>query len=91
MSIAVTKVVVCEAVNKDPLMFDANSITVLLSTLLYSFLGVVVFGLTFWLATKVIPFSVRKEIEEDENTALAIILGAVIIGLALIIASAISS
>lgn len=71
-------------------MFDANSLAILVSTLVYSLLGVVVFGATFWVATKVIPFSVRKEIEEDENTALAIILGAVIIGLALIIASAIS-
>jgi uncharacterized membrane protein YjfL (UPF0719 family) len=37
----------------------------------------------------VAPFSVKKEIEEDHNTALAIIIGALIIGIALIISSAI--
>jgi uncharacterized membrane protein YjfL (UPF0719 family) len=39
---------------------------------------------------KVIPFSVRKEIEEDQNTALGIIMGSVVIGLAIIIAAAVS-
>jgi len=38
---------------------------------------------------KLSPFSVRKEIEEDQNTALAIILGSVLIGLSIIIAAAI--
>ena len=35
------------------------------------------------------PFSMRKEIEDDQNTALAIVIGAVILGLAIIIASTI--
>ena len=35
------------------------------------------------------PFSIRKEIEEDQNVALGIVIGSVIIGLALIIAHAI--
>ena len=40
---------------------------------------------------KLLPFSMRKEIAEDQNVALGIILGAFIIGLSLIIAAAISS
>ncbi|MFP6686390.1 MAG: DUF350 domain-containing protein [Polyangiaceae bacterium] len=40
--------------------------------------------------TKLSPFSIRKEIEEDQNTALGIVIGSVIIGLALVIAAAIS-
>jgi uncharacterized membrane protein YjfL (UPF0719 family) len=52
--------------------------------------GVVVFALAFLLIAKMAPFSMRKEIEEDQNTALGIIVGAVIIGLAIIIAAAIS-
>jgi putative membrane protein len=52
--------------------------------------GIVVFAVAFWLMTKVTPFSVRKEIEEDQNTALAIIFAGVIIGISLIIASAVS-
>jgi uncharacterized membrane protein YjfL (UPF0719 family) len=38
---------------------------------------------------KVTPFSIRKEIEEDQNIALGIIIGAAFIGLAIILAAAI--
>ena len=62
----------------------------LVLTLVYSVVGVVIFGIAFWLMTKVTPFSVRKEIEDDQNTALGVIMGAVIIGLAIIIAAAIT-
>lgn len=66
----------------DPL--DPNAF---LATLAYTGLGVVVFAIAFFVMVKIIPFSVRKEIEEDQNTALAIIMGSVILGLALIIAA----
>ena len=46
--------------------------------------------LAFWLMTKLSPFSIRKEIEEDQNIALGIIIAGVIIGIALIISAAIS-
>ena len=52
-------------------------------------IGLIVFGLAFWLITKLTPFSIRKEIEEDQNTALGIVIGSVIIGLSIIIAAAI--
>jgi len=39
---------------------------------------------------KVAPFSVRRELEEDQNIALAIVIGSVILGSALIIAAAIN-
>ena len=60
-----------------------------LSTLIYSIIGMIIFGVAFWIFAKIMPFSVRKEIEEDQNTALGIIVGAMLIGLAIIIASAI--
>lgn len=66
----------------DPL--DPNAF---LATLAYTGLGVVVFAIAFFVMVKIVPFSVRKEIEEDQNTALAIIMGSVILGLALIIAA----
>jgi uncharacterized membrane protein YjfL (UPF0719 family) len=53
-------------------------------------IGLAVFAAAFWIMTKVAPFSVRKEIEDDQNTALAIIMAGVIIGVSLIIAAAIS-
>jgi putative membrane protein len=52
-------------------------------------IGLAVFALAFFLMVKVTPFSIRKEIEEDHNTALAIIMAGVIIGISLIIAAAI--
>ena len=56
---------------------------------IFSLVGVIVFGLAFLAIAKVLPFSLRKEIEEDQNTSLGIVLGSVILGLALIISAAI--
>ena len=47
-------------------------------------------GVAFLIIVRVAPFSVKKEIEEDQNTSLAIIIGSMIIGMAMIIAAAIS-
>lgn len=63
------------------------ALRVFLSTVGYTLFGLVVFGIAFWIMVKVTPFSIRKEIEEDQNTALAILIGAVMLGLAIIIAS----
>jgi putative membrane protein len=61
-----------------------------ISSMAFAAIGIVVFAAAFWLMTKIAPFSVRKEIEEDQNTALAIIMAGVLIGISLIIAAAIS-
>lgn len=61
----------------------------LLAALAFSTLGILLFALAFVIIVKVTPFSLRKEIEEDQNTALAIIIASVIIGIALIVSSAI--
>lgn len=62
---------------------------VVLSTLVFVLIGLVVFAVAFFIVVKITPFSVKKEIEDDQNVALAIIIGAIIIGVALIISSAI--
>ena len=59
------------------------------SSAAFALLGILVFGVAFYLMVKVAPFSIRKEIEEDHNTALAIIIAAVILGVGLIVAAAI--
>ncbi|HEX6083632.1 MAG TPA: DUF350 domain-containing protein [Thermoanaerobaculia bacterium] len=59
-----------------------------LSTVVYTIFGVIVFGLAYWAMIKVAPFSIRKEIEDDHNNAVAILMAAVILGLAIIIAAA---
>ena len=58
-------------------------------SVVYSALGTVVLLVTFWVVEKLLPFSMRKEIAEDQNVSLGIILGSFIIGLSLIISAAI--
>lgn len=62
---------------------------VLVTTAVFTAFGLLVFGIAYLIIVKATPFSIRKEIEEDQNTALAIVIGAVIIGISLIIAAAI--
>ena len=59
------------------------------TTIVFVVLGLIVFALAFLVIAKATPFSVRKEIEEDQNVALAIVIAAVILGSALIIAAAV--
>lgn len=63
----------------------------MVGTIVYSLLGFVVFYVGFALFDKFTPFSVRKEIEEDQNVALSIIIGSGLIAFAIIIAAAIRS
>jgi putative membrane protein len=58
-------------------------------SLLFSTIGLVMFAIAFKVITMIAPFSMRKEIEEDQNVALGIMVGAVMLGLAIIIAAAI--
>lgn len=66
-----------------------NLVQHIISSLIFSAIGIVVFAVAFFIMSKVTPFSIRKEIEDDQNTALAIVMGSVIIGIALIIAAAV--
>ena len=58
-------------------------------SIFYSVLGTLILLLSFYGIEKILPFSMTKEIAEDHNTALGIILGAFIIGLSMIISAAI--
>ena len=62
---------------------------VLVTTAIFTAFGLLIFGLAYIMIVKASPFSIRKELEEDHNTALAIVIGAVIIGISLIISAAI--
>ncbi len=55
---------------------------------LFSALGLGVFASAFWVMGKCAPFSVKKEIAEDQNTALGIVMASVIVGIAIIVAAA---
>jgi putative membrane protein len=49
---------------------------------------VIIFAIAFWAMVKISPFSIRHELETDQNVAVAILMGSVILGLAVIIAAA---
>ncbi|HEU4837023.1 MAG TPA: DUF350 domain-containing protein [Pyrinomonadaceae bacterium] len=66
-----------------------NLLPVVVTTLVFVVIGLIVFAIAFLVIAKATPFSVRKEIEEDQNVALAIVIASVILGSALIIAAAV--
>lgn len=69
---------------------DLVTSTVILNSLVFSVIGIVVLLGTFLLIELLTPrYNVWKEIIEKQNLALAILLGAFIIALAMIIAAAI--
>lgn len=60
---------------------------VLVTTLIFVFIGLVIFSIAYGVLGFMYP--IKKEIEEDQNTALGIVIGSIMIGLALIISAAI--
>jgi len=64
-------------------------LNLVVTTLVFSLIGILLFALAFFIIVKISPFSIRKEIEVDQNTSLAILIGSVIIGIALIVAAAV--
>ena len=63
----------------------------ILDTGIYSLFGIVMMIIGFLVIIIISPFSIKKEIGEDQNTALGIIIGSVILGISIIIASVISA
>ena len=72
-----------------PVLAVTLDVSSIIGALIYSLIGIVLFAIAFLVIVKISPFSIRKEIEEDQNTSLAILMGSVIIGLSLIIAAAV--
>ena len=56
---------------------------------IYALLGIVIFVAAFVIIDRMTPGTLWKEIIEEHNTALAILVGAISIGLSIIIAAAI--
>ena len=60
-----------------------------LSSLLYSFVGVFVFWISFLIIDRVTPYHLWKEIIEEKNVALAVVVGGIAVGICVIVAAAI--
>lgn len=59
------------------------------SAILYAAIGIVIFAGSFLVIDKVTPYNLWKEIVQEHNTALAILLGAMSLGICVIIAAAV--
>lgn len=55
----------------------------------YAALGIVLFVMAFGIINRLTPGTLWKELIEEHNTALAIVVGAMAIGISIIIAAAI--
>ena len=64
-------------------------LTNVVNAAVYAAIGIVIFALAFLVIDKVTPYNLWKEIVQEHNTALAILLGAMSLGICVIIASAV--
>jgi len=64
-------------------------LTNVINALVFAFLGIVIFAAAFFLLDKLTPYHLWKEIVQEHNIALAILVGALSIGICLIIAAAV--
>lgn len=72
-------------------MFETILLAEFVSTLFYTFVGMVLLLIAYKVIDIVTPFPIIKEIEEDQNTALAILIGSVFLSMSIIIAAVILS
>jgi putative membrane protein len=61
----------------------------IINSIVFGLIGMGLFAVAIKLMGKVLPFSIQKEIADDQNTALAVVMGSVLLGIAIIVAAAI--
>ncbi|RLZ06747.1 DUF350 domain-containing protein [Faecalibacter macacae] len=61
----------------------------IIASVIYSIIGVTVLLVAYWIMERLTPEKSWKEIVENKNMALAIVFGAMILGISIIIAAAI--
>ena len=61
----------------------------ILSSILYALVGIAILVIVYLLISKITHKNIWYEIAQNKNKALAIVLGAIIIGISIIISSAI--
>jgi uncharacterized membrane protein YjfL (UPF0719 family) len=62
---------------------------ILFNSLVYSILGVIVFWISFIVVDKITPYDLWRQLVEERNQALAIVVAAMCLGIAIIVAAAI--
>jgi len=61
----------------------------IMESIIYSVIGILIMGVSFWIFELITQFSARKELVEDENIAIWVMFWAFFIAVAIIIAAAI--
>lgn len=64
-------------------------LAILINSIVYALLGIIIFVVGFIVADKLTPYDLWKQLVEEKNVALAIVVGAAALGICLIIAAAI--
>jgi uncharacterized membrane protein YjfL (UPF0719 family) len=70
-------------------MMEELELKYLLSTIVYTTLGLVLFILSLVFIEKITKFSITKKVADEGNIAVSIVIGSIIIAMGIIISSAI--
>ncbi|MDP6052546.1 MAG: DUF350 domain-containing protein [Candidatus Latescibacteria bacterium] len=65
------------------------NIQFVVNAVLFAVVGMVIFWASFVILDKILPYSLWHELLEEHNTALAILIGCIALGICIIIAAAI--
>jgi len=68
---------------------DMIKIDWLVNAFIFSVMGVTIFWASFMLIDKLTPYNLWQEIVKERNQALAIVVGAMCLGIAIIVAAAV--
>ena len=60
-----------------------------INALVFAFVGIFIFVIAFFVMDKLTPYHLWKEIVQEHNMALAILVGAISLGICIIIAAAV--
>ena len=70
-------------------MAELINVGFVVNAVVFAFLGVIIFWVSFLVIDKLTPYHLWKEIVDEHNFALAIVVGAMSLGICIIIAAAI--
>ncbi|MEO0821995.1 MAG: DUF350 domain-containing protein [Pseudomonadota bacterium] len=72
-------------------LFSRIDIAEIISTIVYTALGLGLFIVSWLIIEALTPFSLRREVEEEHNLAIAVLMGAIFLSLAILISAVILS
>ena len=61
----------------------------IVNSLVFSLMGVIVFWVMFVIIDKITPYNLWRQLVEEKNVALAIVVGAMCLGIAIIVAASV--